>query len=65
VWLREDGRAIGTAQATIVGDEASLAWVIGAGHPNHAASNAVARSLGLAPTDELDDGEIVWRSLAH
>ena len=33
-WIirkREEGVAIGTAQATIVGDEATLAWVIGSG----------------------------------
>ena len=29
-------------------------------HPDHHASGAVARHLGFAPTDELDDGEVVW-----
>jgi RimJ/RimL family protein N-acetyltransferase len=29
-------------------------------HPDNAASNAVARRLGLRPTDEFDDGERVW-----
>lgn len=29
-------------------------------HPDNAASNAVARRLGLQPTDEFDDGERVW-----
>jgi RimJ/RimL family protein N-acetyltransferase len=29
-------------------------------HPDHAASAAVARGLGLSPTDELVDGEIRW-----
>jgi RimJ/RimL family protein N-acetyltransferase len=92
VRRRADDRIIGTAQATIVGDEASLAWVIGtdfqgegyakeaaiavaswirgqgvarlraAIHPDHAASGAVARSIGLEPTEELDEGEVVWRS---
>lgn len=94
-WIvrsREDDRAVGTVQATVVGDEASLAWVIGTAwqgrglakeaaaavaawvrargvttlraaiHPQHDASAAVARSLDLAPTEERDDGEIVWRS---
>jgi RimJ/RimL family protein N-acetyltransferase len=30
--------------------------------PDHAASIAVARHLGLRPTDELIDGEITWLS---
>lgn len=30
-------------------------------HPDHAASAAVARSAGLAPTDVTQDGEIRWR----
>jgi RimJ/RimL family protein N-acetyltransferase len=30
-------------------------------HPDHAASAAVARAAGLEPTDELEDGERVWR----
>jgi enoyl-CoA hydratase/carnithine racemase len=31
-------------------------------HPRHAASNAVARSIGLAPTPTTVDGEIQWQS---
>jgi RimJ/RimL family protein N-acetyltransferase len=93
VRRRDDDEVVGTVQATVVGDEASIAWVIGtafqghgyakeaaagmvswlrakarvvrmraAVHPEHLASQAVARSLGLEPTDEVDDGEIVWRS---
>jgi hypothetical protein len=30
-------------------------------HPGHAASMAVARSLGMAPTEEMRDGEVLWR----
>ena len=30
-------------------------------HPDHAASAAVASRLGLVPTDEMHDGERVWR----
>jgi RimJ/RimL family protein N-acetyltransferase len=30
-------------------------------HPGHAASQAVARRAGLSPTDEIVDGEVVWR----
>jgi enoyl-CoA hydratase/carnithine racemase len=31
-------------------------------HPRHGASNAVARSIGLAPTPTIVDGEIQWQS---
>lgn len=90
----ETGSVVGTVQATVDGDDASLAWVIGAAfqghgyakeaaaavatwlgdqgvtrfrasiHPDHAASGSVADSLGMRPSGELDDGEIVWRSTA-
>jgi RimJ/RimL family protein N-acetyltransferase len=30
-------------------------------HPDHAASSAVARAARLEPTDEIEDGERVWR----
>lgn len=34
--------------------------------PGHAASHAVARRLGLAPTAEVDaDGEVLWASADH
>jgi RimJ/RimL family protein N-acetyltransferase len=32
-------------------------------HPAHAASMGVARALGLQPTDERVDGEVVWERL--
>ncbi len=93
VRLRDDGPMIGTVQATIADDEASLAWTIGTAyqglgyakeaatavsawvatsgvvwlraaiHPDHTASAAVAHSIGLAPTTEVVDGEIVWRGM--
>ncbi|MCB5163454.1 GNAT family N-acetyltransferase [Streptomyces bambusae] len=31
-------------------------------HPEHAASAAVARALGLTPTDVVEDGEVRWSS---
>jgi RimJ/RimL family protein N-acetyltransferase len=43
-WLRERGVARFAANI----------------HPDHAASAAVARHLGLAPTDALSDGEVRW-----
>ncbi len=91
---RDDGRAVGTVQATVAKYDrtltAEVAWVIGTGqqgqgfareaarsmvawlrengvttivahvHPQHEASKAVARTLGLAPTDSVVDGEIRW-----
>jgi RimJ/RimL family protein N-acetyltransferase len=30
-------------------------------HPDHEASAGVARRLGLAPTERIEDGEVVWR----
>jgi RimJ/RimL family protein N-acetyltransferase len=93
VRQRSDDQTIGTVQATIVGDEATLAWTIGSDwqghgyakeaatavsawvatsgvvwlrasiHPEHEASAAVARSIGLAPTTEVVEGEVVWRGV--
>jgi RimJ/RimL family protein N-acetyltransferase len=45
------------------------AWLVGAGvgridahiHPEHSASAAVARRVGLTPTEAEVDGETVWR----
>lgn len=45
-WLRQQGADVITAYI----------------HPNHEASIAVARALGLRPTDEIVDGEIRWVS---
>ena len=33
-------------------------------HPDHAASQRVAAHAGLAPTDELGGGEVVWQRAA-
>lgn len=30
-------------------------------HPEHGASAGVARNAGLTPTDDMVDGEVVWR----
>ncbi|MEU4063784.1 GNAT family N-acetyltransferase [Streptomyces wedmorensis] len=40
--------------------ERGVRTVVAHVHPDHAASAAVARAVGLAPTDEVDDGEIRW-----
>jgi RimJ/RimL family protein N-acetyltransferase len=46
-WLR--GRGVGSLRAHI--------------HPDHRASIAVARSIGLRPTDVVKDGELRWESI--
>jgi len=88
----DDGRAVGTVQATVMerGARAEVAWIVGlpwqgqgyaseaaralvdwlaAGgipvitahiHPEHAASEGVARQAGLVPTGEMRDGEQRW-----
>jgi RimJ/RimL family protein N-acetyltransferase len=92
-WIvRRDGVATGYLQATLDGEGAELAWLIGTAHqgaglaaeaalavqawlrghgvtrfsahihPDHGASAAVARRLGLAPTDVVEDGEVRWTS---
>jgi len=47
---------------------ALAAWLVERGlgitahvHPGHAASAEVARRAGLLPTDQVEDGEVVWR----
>jgi RimJ/RimL family protein N-acetyltransferase len=40
--------------------EAGVSSVVAHVHPDHAASEAVARSCGLTPTEELHDGERRW-----
>jgi len=40
-----------------------VVWLRAAIHPDHRASAAVARSIGLAPTSEIVDGEVVWGGL--
>ncbi len=90
--IKDDGRAVGYLQATVDGDSARLAWVVGlasqrqgyasegaaammeclagpvgvgdfvaAIHDDHEASKGVARRLSMIPTDELEDGERLWR----
>jgi RimJ/RimL family protein N-acetyltransferase len=96
VRRRPAGEAVGTVQATVIGEApdavAEIAWVIGSAdqgqgfakeavqamatwlseqqarrliahiNPDHKASQAVARSVGLRPTDTMVDGEIRWVS---
>ncbi len=92
---RDDGRAAGYVQATVVDDTAEVAWVVGMAHqgrgfareaatamtswlaahgvrllvahvhPDHAASLAVARGLGLEATGDVADGEQRWAGPAQ
>lgn len=58
------GRGVAT-EAT----RAMVAWLVDQGvrevralvHPRHDASSRVAERTGLAPTSEVEDGEVVWR----
>jgi RimJ/RimL family protein N-acetyltransferase len=51
--------------------QALVAWLSSAGvttitahiHHDNTASAGVATNAGLEPTDEIDDGEVVWRSI--
>jgi RimJ/RimL family protein N-acetyltransferase len=54
-YAREAGDAL-VAWLQSVGAQRLLAYI----HPEHAASMGVARSLGLEPTGERVDGEVVW-----
>jgi RimJ/RimL family protein N-acetyltransferase len=38
----------------------SLPLIVANIHPSHEASQRVAATIGLHPTDEIDDGEVVW-----
>ena len=61
------GRGFATESA-----RALVAWLEARGvrsivahiHPDHAASAAVAERAGLAPTDEVVEGERVWRTIS-
>ncbi|MGZ8614659.1 MAG: GNAT family N-acetyltransferase [Actinomycetota bacterium] len=60
----EQGRGAGSEAARAI-----VGWLVGEGvstveayvHPEHVASAGVARNAGLVATDEIVDGEIVWR----
>ena len=60
------GRGFATVAARLL-----VTWLVNQGvtevlaavHPNHAASTTVASRIGLEPTDQVVDGERVWRSV--
>jgi RimJ/RimL family protein N-acetyltransferase len=67
IGVEWQGRGYATEAA-----RALIGWLEGAGiltvealvQPDHAASGGVARGAGLQPTDELVDGERVWRRVS-
>jgi RimJ/RimL family protein N-acetyltransferase len=68
---RADGRAIGTAQATVAGPNASLAWVVasewqGRGYASEAAQALVAWTTreGLAPSANIHPGHAASERVA-
>jgi RimJ/RimL family protein N-acetyltransferase len=40
----------------MLGDATIVAWI----HPDHVASQGVARRIGMRPTDRVRDGEVAW-----
>jgi RimJ/RimL family protein N-acetyltransferase len=65
VGLRWQGQGIATeaARALMVWlQRQSVRVVIAHIHPDHHASASVARAIGLAPTDQMQDGEIRWEA---
>ena len=62
------GRGLATEAASAMVDWLSTMGVdhlVAYVHPAHAASQAVARRLGLHPTSAIEDGEVCWRSHSH
>ena len=57
-YAREAGGAL-VAWLALQGVQRLVAYI----HPEHTASMAVARTLGLEPTDDRVDGEVVWATL--
>ena len=63
IGVPHQGRGLASEAASAVVD-----WLLASGvvritasiHPDHVASAAVASRVGLSPTSEVDDGEIVW-----
>jgi RimJ/RimL family protein N-acetyltransferase len=53
------------AALSLVGRLRSAGWLVAADiHPDHVASQRVARAAGLTPTDVIVDGEVRWTSAA-
>lgn len=65
IGVRWQGRGYASEAAralvALLGRRPSLHTVLAHIHPEHPASESVARAAGLAPTDEEQDGERRWR----
>jgi RimJ/RimL family protein N-acetyltransferase len=62
------GKGIATEAARALVDwlaQQPLYGIIAHIHPEHRASAAVAAAVGLVPTDEWQDGEILWRRIVR
>ena len=62
------GRGIATEAARALVDwlgQQSVFCVTAHVHPEHRASAAVAAAVGLTPTDELQDGEVLWQRIVR
>jgi RimJ/RimL family protein N-acetyltransferase len=63
IATNRQGEGLATEAATAVRDTLGAAGVttfVAHVHPDHAASAAIARRLGMQPTEPRDDGEIRW-----
>jgi RimJ/RimL family protein N-acetyltransferase len=62
------GKGIATEAALALVDwlgQQPIYGIIAHIHPGHRASAGVATAVGLAPTDEWQDGEILWRRIVR
>ncbi|WP_231919922.1 GNAT family N-acetyltransferase [Microlunatus soli] len=60
VGMPWQGRGIAARAAGLVADQLRPTRLIAHIHPDHRASEAIAHRLGMAPTDEVVDGERRW-----
>lgn len=68
IGVDSQGQGFGTEAARAMVDWLAdhLVTVLQAAiHPDNAASARIADRLGLQPTDEIDDGEVIWRAEAR
>ena len=67
VGVQAQGRGYATEAARgLVGLLREAGWTVAAHiHPAHLASQRVARAAGLAPTQDVQDGEIRWVTREH
>ena len=59
-WQRR-GIAGAAASGLVAWLDSQVAEIVAHVHPDHSASNGVARAVGMTPTDQTHDGEVLWR----